>query len=179
MPEPVSDYQRRLERRAARERGEFVGFLACSHGPGRLLKVALPDQRQRLRVRCPVEGCPEGEHETPNAMPRPRDRGEVCDVGVDGAAPDPAAADPEPGSTAPPRRWRHTDETVLTAVPTETTTALDVAEVLGYATADALVRRLERINARAADDGNPEPVVISKSGAGKPVEIQRREGVPA
>lgn len=195
MPEPVSDYQRKLERRAARERGEFVGFVACSYGPRRLLKVALPDQRKRVRVRCPVEGCPEGEHETPNAMPRARDRGEVCDVGVDGADPgspdaDPPADDdanaqlaelarerglidaaPKPPKPRPPRR---SDWEVIAAVPTETTPAVEVAEALGYGDTVAVVRRLERLNARAVAAGEAAPFVVARAGHGRPTMIRRR-----
>jgi hypothetical protein len=70
---------RAAERAQRRELG-YVGFAACDHNSGRLLKVALPDKRERLRVHCPVDGCRAGEHRTARAMARPRRRGETVDA---------------------------------------------------------------------------------------------------
>lgn len=74
-----------MPRDRARERAEiakrgYVGFVACSHGRGRLLKVGLPSRRERIRVECPVEGCTSKTHETAAAMARPRRRGEHVDA---------------------------------------------------------------------------------------------------
>ncbi len=174
MTSPAADsppeYRRRVEDRAARKRGEFVAFAACSRGPGRLLKVAVPDQR-RHRVPCPVAGCVEGEHST--FMSRARRRGEVCDLGVDGADPAPTLPTAPDIDSTPSRRWRHSDDDVLAAIPTATAAAHEVAKTLGYREADPLVRRLERINRRAEEAGEVAPVIVSKSGAGTPVEVRR------
>lgn len=180
MTERVPDYVRQAERRVSRERGEFVGFLACSHGRGRLLKVALPDERRIIRARCPVEGCPHGEHETAAAMTRPRHRGEVCDLSIDGAAVDPPAAEPEPveedaESKRDPgaSRRRLSDADILAAVPTEKAPAYEVAKALGYGATTGFVRRLERINERATAAGESAPVILARAGTGHPVQVRR------
>ncbi len=67
---------RAAERAQRRELG-YVGTVGTRHG---VLKVALPDKRERVRARCPVEGCPDAFHSTFEAMPRPRRRGERCDA---------------------------------------------------------------------------------------------------
>jgi hypothetical protein len=93
----------RAAERAERRRLGYVGFVACSHGSGRLLKVALPAKLERVRAACPVQGCPDGEHVTRDAMSRPRRRGESCDAELMEPPPSdapttPVAPEPDPGA---------------------------------------------------------------------------------
>ncbi len=67
----------RAAERAERLRNGYVGTVGTRHG---ILKVALPDKRERIRARCPVADCPDAFHFTAAAMPRPRRRGERCDA---------------------------------------------------------------------------------------------------
>lgn len=85
----------------------------------------------------------------------------------------PAAPDPAPRKQPSRPRWRHSDSTILAAVPTVKTLAREVAEPLGYNRTETLVNRLERINARATAAGEVAPVVVSRSGNGNPVEVWR------
>jgi hypothetical protein len=162
--------EREREAREARERGEFVGFLACSHGPGRLLKVALPDERQRVSVPCPVDGCSD-THRTRDSMPRPRQRGERCDVVIE---PSPRADNPtsDPGSG----RRQVSDAAILAAVPEQDTPAMEIATALGYSKTQPLMKRIRVTNERAEAKGEPAPFVLTVpavSAPGRPALVRR------
>lgn len=148
--------ERAREDREARERGEFIGFLACSHGPGRLLKVALPDERQRVSVPCPVDGCSD-THQTRDSMPRPRQRGERCDVVIEPPPPNADNPAPDPGSG----RRQVSDAAILAAVPEQDTPAMEIAAALGYSKTQPLMKRIRVTNERAEAKGEPAPFVLT------------------
>jgi hypothetical protein len=129
------------ETREARARGEFVGFLACSYGRGRLLKVALPDERASVSVPCPVSGCSE-THRTRDSMPRPRQRGECCDVVIEPPPP------PDPDNPTPPRTAPKSDAEVLAAIPKDWKLVTEIAEALGYTNRGSFVNRLREMRRR-------------------------------
>lgn len=160
------------EAREARARGEFVGFVACCHGRGRLLKVALPDERQSISVACPVDGCSD-THRTSDSMPRPRQRGERCDVVIKSPPlPDPTSPKPDPGSA----RRHATDAAILAAVPDQDAPAMDIAAALGYTNSQPLIRRIRVTNKRAEDKGEPPPFILTipaVPGAGNPALVRR------
>jgi len=81
----------RAAERALTRRLGYVGTVGTRHG---VLKVALPDKRERVRARCPVKGCPDAFHFTADAMPRPRRRGECCDAELMGPPPSDAPTTP-------------------------------------------------------------------------------------
>jgi hypothetical protein len=155
--------QLRAERRAARERGEFVGFLACPHGTGRIVKVAMSSARDRIRAACPH--CGE-DHETAAAMSRPRRRGEECAVTL-----------PDEDPTAKPAGVRRlayiSDADFLAAVPADDTAAQVVAKTLGVtigsASGSEVRARAEWLNY----DAGETRVIITRQGAPKPVLLRR------
>jgi hypothetical protein len=161
-----------MARDRAKERAEhngYVGFVACSHGAGRVLKVGLSSKRERIRIACPIEGCNSPTHETAAAMPRARSRGEHVDAVLrDDPPAEPAKPPPSPTAV------KISDAAILAAVPAEWTPAIEVAKAAGFKGNTAsmqVVGRVERINAAA--DG--EPVEIDKPGAPKPTLLRRRE----
>lgn len=144
----------------ARARGEFVGFLACPQGGGRIVKVAMTSERQNLRMDCPHCGK---LHETADAMPRPRRRGESCALTV----PDDPAAKPAEA----PKLTYITDEQLLGVLTDEDQTAPVVAKALGIkgtATGARLRARSEWLNYEAGE----VRIIITRQGVPKPTLLR-------
>jgi len=144
--------------------GEFVGFLVCGRSSGRIVKVAMSSKRQRIRATCPH--C-DAEHETADAMPRPRERGEQCDVTL--------PADP---AVAPHRRralMHISDGDFLAAVPAADTPVQDIAEALavpkGSSRGAMISTRAEWLNY----DAGETRIVVTHQGAPKPTLLRRVE----
>ncbi len=163
---PETSTERRELAADARERGEYVGFLACSDGPGRLVKVAMTSQRQRIRAACPH--C-DGEHETSSAMSRPRKRGEECDVTL----PDDPTAKPASGR----KLTNISDDEFLAVIPAVDTPAQLIAKTLavtGSATGTRIRTRAEWLNY----DAGAERIVITRQGAPNPTLLRQGEAAP-
>lgn len=159
--------QRQHENREARSRDEFVGFLTCPHGGGRVVKVAMSSERERICVVCPYCGK---SHETTDALPRPRRRGEECAVTL----PDDPTAKPAQG-----RQLLHvSDDDFLAAIGSDDTPAPTVAKALdieGTAAGSRIRTRAEWLNY----DAKAERVIIIRQGRPKPTLLRRAETVTA
>jgi hypothetical protein len=148
------------ELEAAEQSGEFVGFVACSDGPGRLVKVAMYSARHHLQdIPCPH--C-DDVHSTLAAMPRPRRDGEECDVTLARDLDNPLKT---------PTRGRAlsgvSDDDFLAVLSTDDSPAPRLAEVLddtGKASGMEVTTRAEWLNFDAA----ALLVVITRQGTPKP-----------
>jgi hypothetical protein len=147
-----------------------------THGgcPTRHALVALrvpgpvPDARAAGRlVRWPCPHCGE-EHATLDTLGRPDDGSVEVDVDLAPAiavdiAPEAPQEAQEPSPAARPTR--RASQELRNALPAADTPAGDVAKALGYASAQALVKRLDRA---------PELAIITRGGKGRMTVIRRR-----
>ena len=166
MP-PRAETPTERKRREALACGDLIAFAACSHGPGRLLRVAQSDARAH-RIECPVKGCVAGAHRT--FMPRPRSARERCDLAVDPTTPDPEG---DPGSG----QRQVSDAAIFEAIPADRDVlALEVSRELGYASVKAtpLITRVRAINRRAEEKGARPPFALTTK-RGCPTLIRRVE----
>lgn len=158
---------------AAEDRGPFVGFAVCGRR-SRILRVRVASRaRKRMAVTCP-HGC--GEHVTDNAMPRRLHADETPPELVELPSDEDAPTPPDPDDpTALHGRQTVTDAAILEAMPDRDTLATVVAAAVGYGNSNNLLRRLHRMNTRAAQAGEAEPFVITARGKGRPTMVRRAE----
>jgi uncharacterized Zn finger protein (UPF0148 family) len=115
-----------------------VAFLACDAAGGQLVKVGQHDDAGHA-IDCPQCGR---THKT--ILPRPRQRGESCDIELE--RPDPEAADSVDSSRAAPK----SDPAVLAAIPEDWKPVTEIAEALGYTNRGSFVNRLREMRQRGA-----------------------------
>jgi hypothetical protein len=136
---------------------EHVVAYGCAHA-GRLYRALAPgfaNREYQLTIpTCP--GC--GESHVVKAMPRPRRRGERCDLTLAPATTDPGAS-----------RRRVSNEEILDAIPSDEVLAAEVAERLGYDRPQGLLRRIER-NAKLRDQ-----IEVIRHGPGRPITLRRTD----
>jgi hypothetical protein len=101
-----------------------------------LVKVGQHDEAGHA-VDCPHCGR---THKT--ILPRPRQRGESCDIELE--RPDPEAADSVDSSRAAPKP----DAEVLAAIPEDWKLVTEIAEALGYTNRGSFVNRLREMRRR-------------------------------
>lgn len=153
---------------------EYIGFFGCPRAG--VLKVRVPGRtEQAMRVACPA--CAE-VHIALKPMIRERLPGEEValiadDTPMDVTSPPPPSPPYDP--TVLKGRQRVSDAAILAAIGEQDAPAGEVGRALGYARPGELLKRLARMNSRAAKADIPEPFIITRGGRRKPALVRRSE----